>query len=161
MVKYTQKGFTLVELIIIMGIFSFLLGFITINLINARKQASINATITTLTSDVKQQQVKSMLGDNSGTVSNNGYGIYFEPNQYTLFKGSSHSPSDNLNLVIELDGLEFSNVSFSGSKIVFLPGSGEVEGFIDGSNTITIRNIQSNEEKIITINRYGVVTGVN
>lgn len=157
----SQRGFTVTELILAMGIMLILLGFGTVNLLGSREKASITATVQTLIADAKQQQIKSMVRDTEGRSFNSVYGIYFESNRYTIFH-DVYSSSNPENFVINLDNsIQISNVSFPGSQVIFAAGSGEIVGFVNGSNTITIRNTTNNEQKTIQLNRYGVVTNIN
>jgi hypothetical protein len=36
-----------------------------------------------------------------------------------------------------------------------------MNGFTDGNNTTTVRELNSNTEQTVTINRYGVITSAN
>ena len=157
-----QGGFTLVELVVVMAIFSILSTVITVNLLGVKHQASLNTSVTTLVSDLKNQQLKAMLGDTEGAAENNSYGIYFEPSRYIQFQGSSYNAGDPNNFIVDLDSsLEFKNIIFPSSSIVFSKGSGEISGFIDGSNTLTLSNTATPEEKTLVLNRYGVITEAN
>lgn len=154
-----QQGITLVELIVVMAIFTTLIGLTTINLLGAKQQASLSTSVDTLITDIKEQQVKAMVGDTEGRGNTDKYGIHFETNTYTLFHGT-YTPGDSSNSVISLgDSIQFSTVSFPSSQLIFSKGSGEVSG--SGSNTIVVQDISNGSTKTITINRYGVVTGIN
>ena len=156
-----QKGFTLIELIIVMGIISLLFGFVMVNLLQEQHIVSVNASVDVLISDISSQQTKAMLGKSDGVTSSNNYGIYFESDKYTLFKGNSFSPADAANFTVMLDeNIVFNSVTFPSNIVVFSALSGEVNGFINGNNTIVIANTQGTEIKRIIINRYGVVKGI-
>lgn len=151
-----------IELVVVMAIFSTLSGLITVNLLSVKHKTSLNTVVTTLASDFRNQQMKVLIGNTEGRMVNDNYGIYFETNRYILFHGSSFNPSESTNFAITLeDNITFINISFPASTLVFSKGSGEITGFMDGSNTITIKNILSNEERIVSLNRYGVVTLIN
>jgi prepilin-type N-terminal cleavage/methylation domain-containing protein len=70
-----RTGFTIIELMIAMGIFVIITSLVTINLLNAQHIASIDSTVTTLIADLKQQQVKAMTGDTEGRGITDQYGI--------------------------------------------------------------------------------------
>lgn len=157
----SQKGFTLIEVLIASSILILLIGLTTINLLHARSQSNLTATVDTLTADLKQQQLKAMAGDTEGRTSNDDYGIYFGTNSYTLFHGT-YSPSDPSNHTIQLgDNIQISTVLFSNSQILFLKNSGEISNFDPNNNTITLTDTINNRQKTITINRYGVITQIN
>jgi prepilin-type N-terminal cleavage/methylation domain-containing protein len=157
----TQTGFTLIELLVVISILTILIGLTTINVLHAHRQSILTASFDTFIADLKQQQLKAMTNDTEGRNTSDNYGIYFGTNTYTLFHGT-YSASDPANSVIKLgDNLEFSNITFPGSQILFLKTSGEVSDFTNGSNTITIKDITNNIQKTITINRYGIITDIN
>mgnify|MGYP001595790660 CR=1 FL=1 len=157
-----QSGFTLIELIIVTGIILLLFGFVVVNLLQEQHIVSVNSSVDILISDMASQQTKAMAGDTNGSFSQNSYGIYFESDRYTLFKGNSFSAIDLANFTVMLDeNIAFNGVTFPNNIVVFSALTGEVNGFIDGNNTIAITNSQGTEIKTITINRYGVVKSIN
>lgn len=157
--KNNQSGFTLVELLVVMGILLTLFGFVSFNLVGVQRNTSVNSTVDTLFSDMASQQTKAMLG--AGLSSGNSYGIYFQPDKYTLFKGATYSSDPASYFTVSLDlGITFTN-TFPSSSIVFSSGTGQVSGFSNGQNTISIHDTQGTKTETITINRYGVVISEN
>jgi prepilin-type N-terminal cleavage/methylation domain-containing protein len=155
-----QSGLTLIELVVVMGIILMLFGFTSFSVINTQRTVSVNGIADVLVSDLSSQQNKAMQG--FGNSSGTSYGIYFEANKYTLFKGSTYSPTDLANFTVNLDkGISFANITFQGNSVVFNPVTGEVNGFSNGNNSIKILDTNGNKSVTITINRYGVVTGEN
>ena len=153
-----QKGFTLPELIITIGILSILFGFVSINLIHLQRRSYLTATVDTLVSDLYSQQNKAMVGDTEGSGAISAHGVYFETNRYTLFRGSSYPPLGTSNFVINLNpSLTFSSITFPSSSVIFSKGTGET-GLISGSNTVTLTDSTNNEQKIIELNKYGTIT---
>lgn len=150
-------GFTLVEILLVMGLFAVLASFITINLIRPQTKASVDTTINTLAADLKEAQLKAMIGDSEGQLTAQTYGIFFSSNSYTIFRGTIYNPADTSNFVINLDSTETLGNTFSGNQVVFARRSGEVASFINGSNTITISDNGGNS-KTITINNLGVLS---
>lgn len=152
-----RRGFTLVELIIVMTIFAIVAGLITTNLIRPQTSASVDATVNILASDLKAQQIKSMIGDTNTMPTAQSFGIYFENNKYTLFTGSSYNPLDTNNFTVNLDAnITLTNFPLPPSNpIIFSRRSGEVLNFISGQNTLTIQNIETGDQKILTLNHPG------
>ena len=136
-----------------MGIFAVITSLVTINLLNAQHTASIDSTVTTLIADLKQQQLKTMVGDTEGRGVTDQYGVYFAADKYVLFHGS-YNPADNSNFVVNLEGTL--NFTVNG-EVVFSKGSGEKSGL----NAIVINDSLTSRQKTININTYGVVTTVN
>lgn len=156
MKKTGQNGFTIPELVVVMGIIAFLFAAVGTNLLVTRNRVSLSSAINSFVTDFKQQQVRAMSGDEGGE----DFGIYFENNRYTEFTGSSYSPIDPANFTVNLDGsLNF--VAYPLNGIVFIKGSGEILNYSAGVGTVVIRNINTGEEKTLNINRYGVVDSIN
>lgn len=154
-----QKGFTLVEVIVVMAIVSTLFAISIVSLNTFQQNTFQNTSEDVFLSDLKLQQLKSMTGDNNSTATFEEFGIHFETNSYTLFRGNSYSASDPENFTVTLNpNLSFSQVDFTNSQIVFERNSGEIIGFTAGDNTITINNSVTGSDSIITLNRYGVIT---
>ena len=154
-----SKGYTIVELLVVMGLFAIFFGFASLNLLSVRSRTSLATTTEVLVSDLRAQQVRAMNGDTSGESQDINYGIYFSPNSYVLFKGT-YSQADTSNFSVNLDEATITT-TFSASTIIFNKGSGEVVGFDPNANTIRLSSTSSNTSKIITVNRFGVVTSAN
>lgn len=155
-----NAGFTLIELLLSMTIFVLLLGLTTISLSRVQTQASLNSVVDTLIADLSQQQIKAMVGDAEARANVDNYGIYFDTTQYILFHGA-YSITEPSNFSITLPTIFQVTTDFPNSEVVFLKGSGAIAGFTGTEHTITVQNITLNEQKIIRMNRYGVITGVN
>lgn len=159
--KQSQKGFTFIELIVVIGIMTTLLGIATTNLLGAQNSASLNTTVDTLISDIRNQQLKALTTDTQGRATTDNYGVYFETDNYVLFHGSIYSPADPSNYKIDYGNqIQASNISFPNSEIIFSKGNGEISGYTSGSNTITLLNTSTNQQKTIQFNQLGVITGI-
>lgn len=157
-----RLGFTLVEVVLVMGIFAILSSFVTVNLLTIRNETSVSAVLSNLVADLKEQQIKAMTGDTEGRSETDTYGIRFETNRYILFHGSTYNPADSSNFVIDMDSdIQISQIGFSGNQVVFAKGSGAVTGFVDGSDFVRVKNILNNQVKTIELNNYGVITDAN
>lgn len=144
-----QRGFTLPELVIVIGIITILFGFISINLIHLQRQSYLTTTVDTLVSDLYSQQNKAMVGDTEGRATTDNYGVHFDTNKYSLFHGSSFSSSD---FDVKLDpSLTFTSVT----NIVFQKGSGEVAG---APISVILKDITNTDQKTIQTNVYGAIT---
>jgi len=150
----TQRGFTLIELIVVMSIIGILLGLTSINLARSQQTASLTSAGEMLIADLRQQQLKSMIGDTEGRPASDSYGIHFDPNKYVLFHGTTYSSSDTSNFVINLD----SNMQFNNSNvdIIFSKLSGEIVT----DTTIDLQDNTNSNLKRIHLNAFGTVTQV-
>jgi type II secretory pathway pseudopilin PulG len=158
--KHNQTGLVLVELIIAMIVFTMLVGLATINLLGIKQKTTLATTVTSIVSDLRNQQTKAQTGETNGTTNYN-YGIRIEANRYILFKGSSYNASEPTNFTVNLeDNMYFSDITVPSASIIFQKGSGEFSGFSAGANIFSL-NSQNGEKKVLSLNRYGVVVSVN
>ncbi len=158
--RNNQFGFTLIELVVVTGILLMLFGFVSFNLVGVQRKISVSSTADNLVSDMSTQQTKAMLG--VGSSGGNSYGIYFQSDKYTLFKGTAYFASDPSNFTVSLDsGITFSSITLPASLLVFSSATGEINGFSAGQNTVTLQDTQGAKTETITVNRYGVVTSEN
>ncbi|OGK25063.1 hypothetical protein A3A46_04100 [Candidatus Roizmanbacteria bacterium RIFCSPLOWO2_01_FULL_37_13] len=159
--KKSLAGFTLIELIVTLSILVILTGLTSVNLLGFYAKNTLNTSIPILISDLKQQQLKAMVGDTEGDTSHAAYGIYFQSDRYTLFQGSSYSDLDTANFDIILNrDLQFSNIILPGSQIVFASGSGEVANYNQSFDYVTLKNTSTDETKTVRINQYGTIINI-
>lgn len=156
-----RNGFTLIEVLTVFAVTVILISISVVSLSTVRESATTDSSLEVLLSDIKLQQTKSMTGDTFGQSTTLPFGIYFTSTSYTLFRGNSYSAADPLNFTVPLSGnLQFSSITFPSSQIVFEKGSGEIVNFSDSTDTITLTNTVSNQNTVITLNRYGAFTSV-
>lgn len=157
-----QKGFTLIEILLVMTIFAAILGFTAVSFLKTKHTSSLNSTLDKIISDMKSQQLKAMIGSTDAGQNGSSYGIYIAQENYTLFRGNSYSSTDSANLTVSLNqNIIITNILLPNNSLVFSQKSGEISGFDSNNNSITIKNTAGNEQKTITINRYGIVTSVS
>lgn len=154
-----NKGFTLIELMAVIGILATLIGLATINLSGAQQKSSISATVNVIISDMKEQQVKAMIGDTEGRASTTPYGVHVDASQYVLFSGT-YSAAEPSNFVVPLpDTIKFDVASRP--EIIFERVTGEVYQFSSGPDKIILKNTTNVDTKTIIFNRYGVIIDIN
>ncbi len=157
MKKQRQKGFTLPELLVALGILTILFSIVTITLLRSQRGAAQGTLVDTLLTDLRDQQTKAMSQDTGGSSANNDYGVYLAGSSYTLFRGSVYNSGDSNNFTVGLaGGLVFSQTTLPGSSIVFESGSGEVVGFSPVANTFSVEDTTNGQVTQITLNKYGV-----
>lgn len=143
----------MVELVVVTSIIIILLGLITISLVRSQQTASLISVTEILLADLKQQQLKAMIGDTEGRATSDSYGIHFDTNRYVLFHGSIYSSSDTSNSIIDLtDDMQFNN---SDSNVLFSKLSGTTSAVI-----IELQDNTNSNLKRINLNTLGVVTQV-
>lgn len=156
-----QDGFTFAEVIVVLGIGVILFGITSITLFRTQRSTKLAATTQTLLSDVNSQQSKAMIGATEGREVTDSYGVYISTNSYVLFHTQSYVAGDPGNFTVSLDAGTTLATTFPGSSVVFSKGSGELSPFVSGANTITLTSADGNDHETITLNRYGVIVGVN
>lgn len=153
------RGFTVVDLVVVMATIAVLMGLVSVNLIAVQDKAHLNTTMNTLISDLRTQQLKAMVGDTEGRENPERYGIHFDNNSYTLFHGSVYEPEESSNILVELpEKVTFENINFPFSQVIFETGSGEFVGYSDSQNSLQLVNSSSDEVMPVELNRYGVIT---
>jgi len=154
-----QKGFTILEVILAMSVLMILLGIATINLLGAANKTYQTTTAQTLYVDLRTQQIKAMNGDTEGSGATGAYGVYFQPKQYIMFRGNAYSPANPTNFAVKIpDDINFTNILFPNSQIIFASGSGAFANFANGQNSVVVTNVEGLGQKTVTLNRFGVVT---
>jgi len=129
-----SKGFTLVELLVSIGILLVLFALTTINISPLPSNALQSTTLDTLLADIKFQETQAMSSSSS-------YGVHFENESYTLFKGDNYVQGLTTNTVIPLDpGIIFSNITFPSSVIIFSSGSGDIVGYTQGLDSFVFES---------------------
>jgi type II secretory pathway pseudopilin PulG len=152
--KMRSAGFSLVEMVVVIGIIMTFLGLITVNLASQQRRVNLSTAVETFLTDLRFQQLKAMVGDKETGMTATDYGIYLSSSSYTLFRGSSYVAADPDNLEIPLgQGLQFAN---SGKTIIFSRFTGEISGYNPVQNTIVLEDGNNNLTRTITFNAYGV-----
>lgn len=155
-----NKGFVLVELVLVMGIILLLSGFVIFSLVGEQRNVSVSSLTDAVVSDIKSQQTKAMEG--IGGQSGQAYGIYLEPTRYILFKGVTYSSSDASNFIVTLDpGIVIANITFPSNSIIFASKSGEINQYSSGNSSFTLEDTNGIKSKTVTLNRYGVIISEN
>ena len=157
-----NRGFTLPELIVALGIFTILAGVTSVNLLTSQRQATLAAVSDQLVTDLRQQQMKAMTGDRESRTVPDSYGIYFGPGSYTLFHGSVFNPSDTDNFEVDLDSnMQFINLNLADSSIIFGQESGVFSNYTATSNSFTLLNTADQTSLTFQLNRFGVITSIH
>lgn len=151
-----SKGFTLVELTLVMALFALLSGFALMNISRPQTDASLDASVQAVIADIKQQQLKAMTGESGDASTSQPHGIFFENNRYTLFQGATYDSGDSNNFQIALrPNVRISANTLPSATALFAKRSGELPG---GPYTLTIVNDAGDEAVTLTVNRLGGIT---
>ncbi len=113
-------GFTLLELLVVMGIIAIVTVVVLPFSINDLKNSNLRSLAVNITSQINNYQLSAALGKD-----NLYYGISIGTNSYTLFNGTSLALASQSEVVHLEEGFYFSNIDLAsfGSEIVFKPNS--------------------------------------
>lgn len=151
-----RAGFTLPELVVVVGIVLALFGIAAVNLVGVQRRSYLESDKDKLVADIKEQQTRAMSGDTQDGSGQDNFGIYFESDGYTLFKGSTYSVDNTTNFKVTIDPtVSISSVGFPNSTLVFEKIKGEVVGFTTGSDYVSLVDSASGVARTIRLNRFG------
>jgi prepilin-type N-terminal cleavage/methylation domain-containing protein len=157
--KQDNKGFTIIEMVIVITIFSILVSLTYTNFIRPQRSVNARSIISILRNDVRHQQLKTMFSQNSTLNNSRAHGIYFDSYSYTLYTNSSYSLGDGTNFTVDLPtNFEFSTINFPSGELNFGSVDGSVAGYNPAQNSVTLRNVDSDEQFTLTVNNYGTLT---
>ncbi len=154
----SEEGLTLAELVIAIALFS-LLAVIGVGvLVSPQSRGRFGASKNLVISTLQIAQEKSVSGETAGGSEAQNFGVHFETDQYVLFVGASYNPNATTNQFFELErNISFTSINFPAGNIIFDKGSGEVTGFDQSQNSVTLTDSGSGESTTLTINKAGVV----
>ncbi|MEK7168470.1 MAG: type II secretion system protein [Patescibacteria group bacterium] len=136
-----KSGFSIIELIIVMGITITLFAIASFSFIKPQQKANIDGVVNVLIADIKTVQTKAMLGN-----SQSDFTIRFDTNSYTL-DGYTVNLSENVKI---------KDITFFENKLVFQKGSGE-HIYSGNQNSLVISTESGDEPVQIIVNKYGAV----
>jgi len=155
-----HRAFTLIELIVAIGVISIFLLTVLPNMLAPVTRSSFAETLALLSSDFRTQQLKAMLGSPDNSVGPTVYGIHLNEDNYVMFSGPGYQAANPINFTVNLDpGLIFSFIDLPGADAVFATGSGQILNFTN-TRTFTLLDTRSGQSRIISVNGYGVIDDI-
>lgn len=148
-----MKGFSLLEIIIVIGILILLAALGTGSLLQFSKTTDLNSSVEAGVSLLLEARAKTLSSQEESQ-----YGVHFESGKIVLFKGAAYSSSDPLNEETALpSSVETASISLNGggSDVIFKKLTGETDQY----GTITFR-LKSNTASVrmLSILATGVVS---
>lgn len=147
-----KKGFTLIEIILVLAI----IGILTVISLKAmakfRNQAVLDATVEGVVSILREAQNLTL-----ASKEDSSYGVYLEPSRIVLFQGDAYVEGDGDNVVSDLQNQIFiSDVDLNsgGSVIIFERLTGETLNW--GTTTISVTS-GSVDPRFIVVEKSGII----
>lgn len=153
-----KKGFTQVELLLVVGILAVLLSLGTVIFSNFARQDQLMVEARKIESLLNEARMKTVAGFSLGEAQSQNFGVYFQVNQIVLFSGSSYDSLNPKNQIFTLPTeLEIKSISLPSGSIVFEKISGEVLNFDPNLNSLILNDQKSDQEKRISVQQLGTV----
>lgn len=148
--KKRSAGFTLVELLIVIGITTILAGVSAVVYGNLQVSTQLNETSYALVQNLRLAREQSIAG-----LDNVTHGIKFDSNNYTLYQGASYltrqSAYDRVFPIASAIVLT-PDLSLPGQEIIFSRGN----GMPSATGTVTLSHVVSGTRAVV-INDLGIV----
>lgn len=147
-----KSGFTLIEFLVTITILVLATGLVLPSFNFFRKQSSLDGAAQEITSALRLAQNQTTASENSSS-----FGIYFETNKFTVFKGGTFSPSSPDNKVHLLSpSLTISEIDLGGTNfVVFDRLTGDTANY----GSVKIEQVNDNtKNKTVFIDASGIVS---
>ncbi len=151
-----KKGFTLVEMLLVMGLFALLISIGSINYFSTFSQTSVGTSEDILIADLRSAQTKAMSGTGVSDTPVTSWGVKLLGSSYVIFAGDTYSAVAPSNYVVTLPSNVAVSTTFPNSEVRFASKSGEVIGYNSSADIITLT--AENSIKNIELNTYGTIT---
>jgi len=146
----TNKGFTLIEILTVIGIFIVIFSFTFYFFGGLDKRESLEKDVAGVTALIRNARLLSIASKNASV-----FGIHFESDKVILFEGSTYNPGApskiiNLSRKVYISSYSLNN---GGQDIVFSRLVGDTINF----GTVTLSLKDSSTSTTITILKTGVI----
>lgn len=143
-----QKGFTLMELIIIIGLTIILAALVTPLYNNIQSQAQLDDDLALLVQTLRQARTSSVSGE-QGT----SWGVYFTSSSFTFFQGTDYSSrNQSYDISYDLSTAVTLTEDFIGEELIFAKYSGT-----PGQTGVITLNHAVEGIRQISVNELGIV----
>lgn len=150
--QQTSRGFTLLELLVVIGILAVLGAIVISSFYNFRSHRALE-----LATKEARQIFEEARSRTLASVDDSRYGVFVATNKVVLFKGEDYIASDPENFVLELGPrVIISNFSFSPSTNIVLFERGTGEASASGFVEISLTN-NSEKSQRVTISKQGII----
>lgn len=146
-----QKGFTLLEIMLVIILLSAVLGFSVLYYQNSQVRADVNSQAAVLVSYLRLAQSNASSGQN-----NTFKGVHLNNNSYVMFSTTSYNSSDPNNYPITLPpviSIQSINLSGGGQDVIFTSPEGKTNNY----GNLQIFSSQINKTLTINISQIGAI----
>ncbi len=145
-----RKGFTLMEILIAISIILLTVLLVIPEFNKFRNSQILNSSVEEVVSAINKVSSQTL-----ASLDSSSYGIYFQNNQITIFKGTVFNVNSLDNEVILIQSpVSISNISLTGGATSFYFNRLTNRPNISGQITLSV----SSFSKIISINQAGVIS---
>jgi prepilin-type N-terminal cleavage/methylation domain-containing protein len=92
-----SRGFSLIEMLIVIGIIALLVGIGVNSFVSARNSKQLDVTLQAVASKLYEAKSSAISGKNG-----QNFGVKFNSSSYVYFVGSSFNPSDSANVTFQI-----------------------------------------------------------
>jgi prepilin-type N-terminal cleavage/methylation domain-containing protein len=154
-----QKGFTLIEIVLVVMLLGILIAISTQIVQFNLPHIALDTLSQQVISDIKNQQMTAISGVTPQSGAYVDYSIRFEEHRYIMYPGLVYQENNPENTVVILDdGYVFSDITFPSGELSFSRLSGDVRNYSSAQNSVSIMFSQTNEKRVITVNKRGVLS---
>ncbi len=150
--KRSSRGFTLIEILVVMGLFVILAGFglfVSMDSFRGYMFRNERDVVISLLQKARSQAINNMCFG-GGCTGGKAHGVHFGPGQYVVFQGLSYVSRDSA--VDEVTPVENNASSVVGSDVIFSPLAATTS-----SATVTVSGTDGHTS-IISIATEGQIT---
>lgn len=153
-----KKGFTLIELVIVIGIIVIIFALSVLAVLNIQRGKLLDNNAWSIVSFLRQAQNQALNGVSVDGVNQTNFGIHFDSaaRQYTLFQGSTYNPDDSYNFVQTLpEGIDLVLDLPAGNNVIFNKITGKVANYDGLHHQITLSHQADGNTVNINFNIMG------
>lgn len=154
--KSIFSGFTMVELLLVMGIFAILIALGSINYFSTYNQTNVGTTSDVLVADLRSAQNKAMSGSAVSSARPTSWGIKFFSDRYVIFPGNSYQEGASDNYEVNIPSGILLSTTFPSDQVRFATGSGEILNYDSSLDTINL--VSGSSSEILELNLFGTIT---
>ncbi len=146
-----RRGFTIIELAIVIGILALILGIVGGFISSATARVSVTDVSVQLVDTLRRAQWQTISGQDDSD-----WGVHLETGSFVLFNGPTYNSSDPDNYIIYMESpviISSINLNGGGSEALFDGQFGDSSTY----GTITLSNPVVEETVVVTINQIGTV----